>query len=173
MVQERPPASSCALQLLPFHLHSGGPFAKLSGWTGLPVCYSTVCVHVCGSVYVCACVYMRACVCLCVHVCMCSSCVWVYLCVFCPWWVVRPEHRHLCLNINRFPFFHCNSKLKWLSWLGYWKLWLQQSDFGKEHSDICYFNGRRILNWNCLCKSRTYYKGRSIALGIKNTDNYY
>lgn len=122
-------------------------------------------------VYMC----MEVCVCVCrrVHACMCSSCVWVYLCVFHPWWVVRPEHRHLFLNMNRFPFFHCNSKLKWLSWLGYWKLWLQQSDFRKEHSDICFFNGRRILNWNCLCKSRTDYKGKSIALGIKSTDNYY
>ena len=75
MVQDRPSASLCALQLFPFHLIF---------WICLLNCQSGQSVHCCSSIM---CVHVHGCMCMCA----CEfSMRWVYIFVFSPWWVVRP-----------------------------------------------------------------------------------
>lgn len=88
MVQDRPSASLCALQLFPFHLIF---------WICLLNCQSGQPVHCCSSIM---CVHVHGCMCMCA--CEFSMC-WVYIFVFSPWWVVRPG-RNMFSNKKQIHF---------------------------------------------------------------------
>ena len=46
-------------------------------------------------------------------------------------------------------------------------MWLQQSGFGKEHSDICFLNGKAYIKLELFLQTGHTIEGRALHLGLK------